>query len=90
MHFTSVATALLATFVHLCCEILLALLITYKLACRQVEKIYRLRDIKGWNIHCLDATQVFKKKDKESDESWNELVAGPSVAIVGQSLSKTY
>ena len=55
-----------------------------------MEKIYRLRDIKGWNIHCLDATQVFKKKDKESDESWNELVAGPSVAIVGQSLSKTY
>ena len=63
---------------------------TYKLACLRVEKIYRLRDIKGWNIHRLDATQVFKKKGKESDEAWNELVARPSVAIVGQFLSKTY
>ncbi|XP_075640436.1 adenylate isopentenyltransferase 3, chloroplastic-like [Castanea sativa] len=63
---------------------------TYKLACRQVEKIYRLRDIKGWNIHRLDATQVIKKSGKESDEAWNELVAGPSVAIVGQFLRKTY
>ena len=63
---------------------------TYKLACRQLEKIYRLRDVKGWNIHRLGASQVFKKNDKESDEAWNELVAGPSVAIVGQSLSKTY
>ena len=63
---------------------------TYKLACCQVENIYRLRDVRGWNIHRLDATQVFKKNDKESDDAWNELVAAPSVAIVGQFLSKTY
>ncbi|GMY16663.1 adenylate isopentenyltransferase 3, chloroplastic-like [Fagus crenata] len=59
---------------------------TYKLACRQLEKIHRLQDIKGWNIHRLDAVEVFQKRGKEADEAWKEFVAGPSVAILDQFL----
>ena len=60
---------------------------TYKLACGQLEKINRLRDIKGWNIHRLNAAEVFIKNGKEADEAWKEFVGEPSVVIVGQFLS---
>ncbi|KAL4603036.1 adenylate isopentenyltransferase 3, chloroplastic-like isoform X1 [Castanea sativa] len=59
---------------------------TCKLACRQREKIYRLRNMKGWNMHRLDATEVFRKHGREADKAWEELVAGPSSVIVGQFL----
>ncbi|KAB1204388.1 Adenylate isopentenyltransferase 3, chloroplastic [Morella rubra] len=59
---------------------------TSKLACRQLGKIHRLRNIKGWNTHRLDATEVFQKQGKEADEAWKRLVAGPSAHIVGQFL----
>ncbi|TXG63606.1 hypothetical protein EZV62_010600 [Acer yangbiense] len=55
---------------------------TCKLACRQLEKIHRLRNIKGWNIHRLDATEVFLRRGKAADEAWTKLVAGPSTALV--------
>ncbi|CAK9323455.1 unnamed protein product [Citrullus colocynthis] len=30
-----------------------------ELACRQLKKILRLRNVKGWNIHRVDATEAF-------------------------------
>ncbi|KAK6940845.1 hypothetical protein RJ641_030376 [Dillenia turbinata] len=48
---------------------------TCKLACRQVEKIHRLRNIKGW-----------KEREKEADEAWKKLVVRPSAALVNQFL----
>lgn len=59
---------------------------TCELACRQLEKIHRLRNKKGWNLHRLDATEVFCKRGKEADEAWKKLVARPSSAIVRQFL----
>ncbi|KAL4572065.1 hypothetical protein LXL04_018834 [Taraxacum kok-saghyz] len=59
---------------------------TCNLARRQVEKIYRLRDVKGWKIHRLDATKVFQKKGKEADMAWAELVAGPASMILNEFL----
>ncbi|KAL7588902.1 hypothetical protein Lser_V15G37738 [Lactuca serriola] len=59
---------------------------TCSLVNRQLEKIYRLRDVKGWKIHRLDATKVFQKKGKEADEAWAELVAGPALVIVSEFL----
>ncbi|KAD6120149.1 hypothetical protein E3N88_11420 [Mikania micrantha] len=59
---------------------------TCKLAYRQLEKIRRLRNDKGWKIHRLDATPVFEKRGREANESWAEIVAGPGSAIVNQFL----
>ncbi|XP_042989697.1 adenylate isopentenyltransferase 3, chloroplastic [Carya illinoinensis] len=62
---------------------------TCKLACRQLGKIHRLRNMKGWNMHRIDATEVFQKKGRssEADEAiWEQVVAGPSRVIVGQFL----
>lgn len=59
---------------------------TCKMARRQLEKIHRLRNVKKWKIHRLDATEVFYRKGKEADEAWEELVAGPSTEIVAQFL----
>ncbi|XP_050364923.1 adenylate isopentenyltransferase 3, chloroplastic [Argentina anserina] len=58
---------------------------TCKLACRQLEKIRRLRN-KGWSLHQLDATEVFRNNGKESHEAWDRLVSGPSAMIVRQFL----
>lgn len=58
-----------------------------KLACRQLEKIYRLRNAKGWKVHRLDATDAFLKHRKESDKAWDELVVGPSMVIVNRFLN---
>lgn len=60
---------------------------TRKLACRQLEKIYRLRNVKGWKLHRLDATHVFRKQGRESEEeAWERMVAGPSFGIVSRFL----
>ncbi|KAK3407310.1 hypothetical protein EUGRSUZ_K03385, partial [Eucalyptus grandis] len=60
---------------------------TCKLASRQLEKIHRLRNQKGWNLHRMDATEVFCKHGKaDADEAWEELVAGPSTKIVAEFL----
>ncbi|GKD17185.1 adenylate isopentenyltransferase 3, chloroplastic-like protein [Tanacetum coccineum] len=55
---------------------------TCKLACRQLEKIRRLQNVKGWDIHRLDATPVFRKQGQEANELWDESVAGPGSMIV--------
>ncbi|KAG5514422.1 hypothetical protein RHGRI_035744 [Rhododendron griersonianum] len=61
---------------------------TRKLACRQLEKIYRLRNEKGWKLHRLDATHVFRKQGREAEEeeAWEMMVAGPSFGIVSRFL----
>ncbi|XVE73174.1 hypothetical protein DITRI_Ditri11bG0096100 [Diplodiscus trichospermus] len=59
---------------------------TSKLACRQLEKIHRLRNKKNWIIKRLDATEVFLRRGKEADEAWEKLVAGPSTEIVAEFL----
>ncbi|CAA3025570.1 adenylate isopentenyltransferase 3, chloroplastic-like [Olea europaea subsp. europaea] len=59
---------------------------TSKLACRQMEKIYRLRDVKGWKMHRIDATDVFRRRGREADKAWENLVAGPSAMIVSRFL----
>ncbi|XP_002533064.2 adenylate isopentenyltransferase 3, chloroplastic [Ricinus communis] len=57
-----------------------------KLARRQLEKIHRLKYVKGWNIHRIDATEVFRKRGKKADDAWKKLVARPSIDIVRQFL----
>ncbi|KAI3787737.1 hypothetical protein L2E82_00111 [Cichorium intybus] len=57
---------------------------TCKLACRQLRKIHRLKNIKGWKIHRLDATKAFQQTGRDADDAWGELVAGPGSAIVNQ------
>lgn len=59
---------------------------TCKLAHRQRGKIMRLRTGKGWKIHRLDATDVFRKHGEEADKAWENLVVGPSTMIVSQFL----
>ncbi|XP_022963833.1 adenylate isopentenyltransferase 5, chloroplastic-like [Cucurbita moschata] len=63
---------------------------TCELACRQVDKILRLRNVKGWKIHRVDATEAFRKKGKEGDEAWTKLVAGPSALIVAHFLTQPH
>ncbi|CAN1196243.1 Adenylate isopentenyltransferase 3, chloroplastic [Linum perenne] len=57
---------------------------TCQLACRQLAKIRRLKAAKGWNIHRIDATEVFTTQGgkQEVDEAWERLVARPSSALV--------
>ncbi|KAE8660643.1 Adenylate isopentenyltransferase 3 [Hibiscus syriacus] len=57
---------------------------TCRLACRQWEKINRLRNQKNWKIHQLNATEAFRRHGGEADEAWEELVAGPSTEIVAE------
>ncbi|KAF5462620.1 hypothetical protein F2P56_018609 [Juglans regia] len=61
---------------------------TCQLARRQQEKIHRLKDVKGWDMHRLDATEVFRKQGKEAEGAWKDLVATPSKRIVDQFLNK--
>ncbi|KAL6335041.1 hypothetical protein AAG906_025829 [Vitis piasezkii] len=59
---------------------------TCKLACRQLEGIHRLKNLRKWKIHRLDATEVFLKRNREADEAWEKLVARPSTMMVAQFL----
>ncbi|XP_027367516.1 adenylate isopentenyltransferase 3, chloroplastic [Abrus precatorius] len=59
---------------------------TCKLAMKQLGKIHRLKNVKRWEIHRLDATAVFRKRGQESNEAWNKLVAEPSAMIVARFL----
>ena len=55
---------------------------TWKLACRQLEKIHRLKNLRKWKIHRLDATEAFQKRGREADEAWEKRVAIPSITMV--------
>lgn len=59
---------------------------TCKLACCQVGKIHGLRARHGWDIHRIDATEVFLKSGKEADLAWEMLVARPSISGVADFL----
>ena len=59
---------------------------TCMLACRQLQKIHRLHNRWSWNMHRMDATEVFVKKGQEAEEAWEKLVAGPGTMIVEQFL----
>ncbi|RZB85357.1 adenylate isopentenyltransferase 3, chloroplastic-like [Glycine soja] len=59
---------------------------TCKLAMKQLGKIRRLRNVKRWEIHRLDATPVFRRRGEEANEAWKKLVAEPSAMIVARFL----
>lgn len=59
---------------------------TCNLSCRQLQKIHRLNDIWNWNMHRIDATEVFLKRGEEADEAWEKLVMLPSTMTVRQFL----
>lgn len=61
---------------------------TFELACRQREKIERLRKVKKWSIQRVDATPVFTKRRSKTDAdvAWERLVAGPSTDTVSRFL----
>ena len=60
---------------------------TWKLAKRQLSKIRRLRDTRGWRLHRVHATEAFKKQGLEADMAWERLVVGPAAMTVGRFLS---
>lgn len=64
------------------------------LASKQLEKIKRLISVKGWKIHRLDASEVFKKQriaeEKEAEEIWKNMVMGQSRKIVHKFLYENY
>ncbi|KAF2298664.1 hypothetical protein GH714_024616 [Hevea brasiliensis] len=54
-----------------------------KLARRQLEKIRRLKNVKGWNIHRIDATKVFQKRgNMEAEEAWGSLWPDPAAPLL--------
>lgn len=59
---------------------------TIKLARCQAEKIHRLHRRYGWDIHRIDATDVFRKCGQEAEHAWEMLVARPSISQVQQFL----
>ncbi|KAJ0076485.1 hypothetical protein Patl1_36333 [Pistacia atlantica] len=62
---------------------------TCKLVNSQLEKIRRLRDELGWEIHRIDATPVFDNNGKkEAEEAWENAVMKPSLKIVGNFLKE--
>lgn len=64
---------------------------TCKLSWRQLEKIYRLKHLKGWDLHRVDATQVFRKRAKDrADEAWEKHVTRPSNKIVDRFLNQSF
>ena len=61
---------------------------TCKLACRQVETILRMREEFGWQIHRLNATEVFLRRGGDANEVWEKLVLVPSMNIVAGFICK--
>ena len=61
---------------------------TCKLACRQVEKIQRLKNELRWPISRIDATVVFEKTSaEEADNAWNMCVLDPCMEILSPFLN---
>ncbi|XP_027109642.2 adenylate isopentenyltransferase 5, chloroplastic-like isoform X2 [Coffea arabica] len=61
---------------------------TCKLACRQVEKIQRLKNELRWPINRIDATVVFEKTSaEEADNAWNMCVFDPCMKILSPFLN---
>lgn len=61
---------------------------TCNLAAAQREKITRLREQDGWEIHRIEATEALAKSGDEAKEAWEKLVLEPSLSLVGEFLSE--
>ena len=61
---------------------------TCKLACRQVEKILRMREEFGWQIYRLNATEVFLRCGGDANDAWEKLVLEPSTNMVARFICK--
>ncbi|XP_044489987.1 adenylate isopentenyltransferase 5, chloroplastic-like [Mangifera indica] len=61
---------------------------TCKLVNNQLEKIRRLSDEHGWEIHRIDATSVFEKNEKEAEEVWENAVMKSAFEVVGEFLKE--
>ncbi|KAL0367602.1 UNVERIFIED_CONTAM: Adenylate isopentenyltransferase 5, chloroplastic [Sesamum radiatum] len=61
---------------------------TCQLACRQVEKILKMREEFGWHIHRLNATEVFLRCGGDAEDAWERLVLEPSTNIVARFICK--
>ncbi|ESQ41912.1 hypothetical protein EUTSA_v10015859mg [Eutrema salsugineum] len=57
------------------------------LACRQRQKIQRLYKQWKWNMHRVDATEVFRRRGEEAEEAWENTVARPSARAVERFLN---
>ncbi|KAK4492541.1 hypothetical protein RD792_003353 [Penstemon davidsonii] len=55
---------------------------TSKLACKQVDKINRLRNTKSWRVRRLKATDVLRRRGGDAEAAWEDMVAGPGVDAV--------
>ncbi|VFR02112.1 unnamed protein product [Cuscuta campestris] len=58
---------------------------TCVLASQQLEKIKRLRDVRGWKLHRVDASEVSRMKaagGRKEKEMWENQVVAPSATIV--------
>ncbi|CAH9115225.1 unnamed protein product [Cuscuta epithymum] len=63
---------------------------TCHLASTQLEKIKRLRNVRGWKLHRVDATEVFRSRAAgggNDKEMWENQVMGPSSTIVTRFLN---
>ncbi|CAI9104470.1 OLC1v1003146C2 [Oldenlandia corymbosa var. corymbosa] len=62
---------------------------TCKLVRRQLEKIEKLKEERGWEIHRVDATAVFENSGnkEEAEIAWRENVFQPSIQTVADFLS---
>ncbi|XP_043720957.1 adenylate isopentenyltransferase 5, chloroplastic-like [Telopea speciosissima] len=63
---------------------------TSRLAWHQLSKIHRLRDLLGWCIHRLDATEMFLRKGEDANVAWEKQVVGPASAIVWSFLQQRH
>ncbi|MED6181155.1 hypothetical protein PIB30_016911 [Stylosanthes scabra] len=62
---------------------------TCRLACKQFERIQRLRNVKRWKMQRVCASRVFEmhgNDDEAADEAWRKMVAEPSARLVAQFL----
>ncbi|KAK3021796.1 hypothetical protein RJ639_045118 [Escallonia herrerae] len=57
-----------------------------KLVHRQLGKINRLRNERGWELHRIDATRVLEKSGPEADEAWEQMVLQPCLKILNDFL----
>ncbi|XP_072975228.1 adenylate isopentenyltransferase 5, chloroplastic-like [Typha angustifolia] len=60
---------------------------TRRLTLHQLEKIRRLTQAYGWDVHRVDATEAVRRKGEAAEEAWEEAVAKRSFEIVRRFLA---
>ncbi|CAA6675392.1 unnamed protein product [Spirodela intermedia] len=53
------------------------------------ENTRKLASRSGWEVHRLDATEVFRRRGAAADDAWDRLVAAPGVEIVRRFLCES-